>query len=52
MVSTEGSGGAATAASEIRSLAGEQVAVELAARAAAQAGLVDAHLPGRRGAGA
>jgi len=36
VVSTEGSSGAATAASEIRSLAGEQVAVELAARAAAQ----------------
>jgi len=37
VVSTQGSSGAATAASEIRSLAGEQVAVELAARAAAEA---------------
>jgi len=37
VVVTEGSSGAATAASEIRSLAGEQVAVELAARAAAEA---------------
>jgi ABC-2 type transport system permease protein len=37
IVSTEGSSGAATAASEVRSLAGEQVAVELAARAAAEA---------------
>jgi ABC-2 type transport system permease protein len=37
VVATQGSSGAATAASEIRSLAGEQVAVELAARAAAQA---------------
>lgn len=37
VVATEGSSGAATAASEIRSLAGRQVAVELAARAAAEA---------------
>jgi len=37
VVATQGSSGAATAASEIRSLAGEQVAVELAARAAAEA---------------
>ncbi len=37
LVSTEGSSGAATVASEVRSLAGEQVAVELAARAAGQA---------------
>jgi ABC-2 type transport system permease protein len=37
IVSTEGSSGAATAASEIRSLAGEQVTVELASRAAAEA---------------
>jgi len=34
IVSTQGSSGAATAASEIRSLAGAQVAVELASRAA------------------
>ena len=37
LVSTQGSGGAATAASEVRSLAGEQVTVELASRAAAEA---------------
>jgi ABC-2 type transport system permease protein len=37
IVSTQGSSGAATAASEIRSMAGRQVAVELAARAAAGA---------------
>jgi len=37
VVATQGSSGAATAASEIRSLAGEQVTVELAARAAAAA---------------
>ena len=37
IVSTQGSSGAATAASVIRSLVGEQVAVELAARAAAEA---------------
>ena len=37
VVSTQGSSGAATAASEIRSLAGEQVAAALAARAAAEA---------------
>ncbi|MCX6372485.1 MAG: ABC transporter permease [Actinobacteria bacterium] len=36
IVSTQGSNGAATAASEVRSLAGEQVAVELASRAAAE----------------
>ncbi len=37
IVSTQGSGGAATVASEIRSLADEQVTVELASRAAAEA---------------
>jgi ABC-2 type transport system permease protein len=37
MVSTQGSSGAATVASEVRSLADEQVAVELASRAAAEA---------------
>lgn len=37
VVATQGSSGAATVASEIRSLAGEQAAVELAARAAAAA---------------
>ena len=37
IVSTQGSSGAATAASEVRSLAGEQVTVELASRAAAEA---------------
>ncbi len=37
IVSTQGSNGAATAASEVRSLAGEQVTVELASRAAAEA---------------
>jgi ABC-2 type transport system permease protein len=37
IVATQGSSGAATAASEIRSLAGDQVTVELASRAAAQA---------------
>jgi ABC-2 type transport system permease protein len=37
VVATEGSSGAATASSEIRTVAGEQVAVELAARAAAKA---------------
>jgi len=37
IVATEGSSGAATVASEVRSVAGEQVAVELAARAAAEA---------------
>lgn len=37
IVATRGSSGAATAASEIRSLAGEQVTVELASRAAAEA---------------
>ncbi len=37
LVSTQGSSGAATAASEVRSLAGEQVTVELASRAAAEA---------------
>jgi ABC-2 type transport system permease protein len=37
IVSTEGSSGAATAASEIRSLAGDQVTVQLASRAAAEA---------------
>ena len=37
IVATQGSSGAQTAASEIRSLAGEQVTVELASRAAAEA---------------
>lgn len=37
IVATQGSSGASTAASEIRTLAGEQVTVELAARAAADA---------------
>jgi ABC-2 type transport system permease protein len=37
IVSTQGSSGAATVASEMRSLAGEQVTVELASRAAAEA---------------
>ena len=37
IVSTQGSSGASTAASEVRTLAGDQVAVELAARAASQA---------------
>lgn len=37
IVATQGSSGAATAASEIRSLAGGQVTVELASRAAAEA---------------
>ena len=37
IVSTQGSNGAATAASAVRSLAGEQVTVELASRAAAEA---------------
>jgi ABC-2 type transport system permease protein len=37
IVATEGSSGAATAASEIRTLAGDQVTVELASRAAAEA---------------
>ncbi len=37
IVATEGSSGAATVASEIRTIAGEQVAVDLAARAAAEA---------------
>jgi len=37
IVSTQGSSGASTAASEVRTLAGEQVTVELASRAAAQA---------------
>ena len=37
IVSTQGSSGASTAASEVRSLAGEQVTVELASRAAAEA---------------
>ena len=37
IVSTQGSSGAATVASEVRSLAGEQVTVELASRAAAEA---------------
>ena len=37
IVATQGSSGAATAVSEIRSLAGEQVTVELASRAAAEA---------------
>lgn len=36
VVATQGSSGASTAASEIRSLAGEQVTVELASRAAAE----------------
>ena len=36
IVSTQGSSGAATAASEVRTLAGEQVTVELASRAAAE----------------
>jgi ABC-2 type transport system permease protein len=37
IVSTQGSSGAATAASEVRTLAGKQVTVELASRAAAEA---------------
>jgi ABC-2 type transport system permease protein len=37
IVATQGSSGASTAASEIRTLAGEQVTVELASRAAAEA---------------
>ncbi|HTX70142.1 MAG TPA: ABC transporter permease [Thermoleophilia bacterium] len=37
VVATQGSSGASTAATEVRSLAGRQVAVELASRAAAQA---------------
>jgi ABC-2 type transport system permease protein len=37
VVATQGSSGASTAASEIRTLAGEQVTVELASRAAAEA---------------
>ena len=37
IVSTQGSNGASTAASAVRSLAGEQVTVELASRAAAEA---------------
>ena len=37
IVSTQGSSGASTAASEVRTLAGDQVTVELAARAAAEA---------------
>jgi ABC-2 type transport system permease protein len=37
IVATQGAGGASTAASEVRSRAGEQVAVELATRAAAEA---------------
>ena len=37
IVSTQGSSGASTAAAEVRSLAGDQVTVELASRAAAQA---------------
>ena len=37
IVSTQGSSGASTAAAEVRSLAGEQVTVELASRAAGQA---------------
>ena len=49
IVSTQGSGGAATVASEIRSLAGEQVTVELASRAAAEAVWALRTLPGRGG---
>ena len=49
IVSTQGSSGAATVASEIRSLAGEQVTVQLASRAAAEAVWALAHVPGRRG---
>ena len=37
IVSTQGSSGASTAASEVRTLAGDQVTVELASRAAAEA---------------
>jgi ABC-2 type transport system permease protein len=37
IVSTQGSSGASTAASEVRTLAGDQVTVELASRAASQA---------------
>ena len=50
IVSTQGSSGAATAASEVRSLAGEQVTVELASRAAAEADLGHAQhaVPARR----
>ena len=50
IVSTQGSSGASTAASEVRSLAAEQVTVELASRAAAEAIWSDAQhaVPARR----
>jgi len=51
IVSTQGSSGAATVASEVRSLAGEQVAVELAARAAGEAVWMTRSYPAGAGEG-